>query len=888
MNPYVLQFDEIDGDSLPDAGGKGANLGELTNAGFPVPPGFCVTTGSYRAFVETSTEMKGFFVQLNELTLDSLDQIRAVGERIRNHLRSLPIPSGVRAAITSAWRKKGTEGAYAVRSSATAEDLPTASFAGQQETYLNVLGEEDLMEAVRNCWASLFTDRAIVYRLKNGFDHRDVYVSVVVQQMVFPEVSGIMFTADPISGHRSTVSIDAGFGLGEAFVSGMVSADLYQVRSGQIVKKQIEEKKKAIYGLPGGGTEIRGLPREQWKQQALPDETILELARLGKRIEQHYGKEQDIEWGWGDGQLWILQSRPITTLYPIPDEVRDSEKLRVLFSFGHQQMMTEAMKPMALSIWRTVFPFGKERAESESRVLLPAGGRLFIDPTEVLYIKPVRRIMPRLLMGIDEGIARGVMEVIQRERFQQEARPRKDLRKQVGQRVKPIAVNVIKNLMCRDTSGAVEKCHRIMEEWVARSEEQLAGVTGAARIRLIRQNAGSLMMKLFTQMLPYPLSGVIAYKGIQDFTRRWLGENGDVHRLNRSLSGNVTSEMGLALGDLADQARKFPEVTEYLKMARNGTFYEGLSQVRGGEEFRIYLERFMDRYGMRCPGEIDISRTRWRESPQALAAAILGHIRNVEPGAHRLNFDRGRAEAEEAARRIVEEIRRRKSRWHARWMARLIRVFRDVMGVREHPKYILVRHLDLWKRGILEEAETLAARGILEEKNDVFHLTLDELAAILDERFPEDVRELIGKRKRDYVRNQTLSPPRVMTHEGEIMRGVKREMEIPEDSLLGTPVSAGVVEGVARVVMDPEQANLQPGDILIAPFTDPGWTPLFHSAQALVMEVGGLMTHGAVVAREYGIPAVVGVDGATRHIKDGQRLRIDGTQGIVTVLSEEE
>lgn len=350
MNPYVLQFDEIDGDSLPDAGGKGANLGELTNAGFPVPPGFCVTTGSYRAFVETSTEMKGFFAQLNELTLDSLDQIRAVGERIRNHLRSLPIPSGVRAAITSAWRKKGTEGAYAVRSSATAEDLPTASFAGQQETYLNVLGEEDLMEAVRNCWASLFTDRAIVYRLKNGFDHRDVYVSVVVQQMVFQEVYGILFTADPISGHRSTVSIDAGFGLGEAFVSGMVSADLYQVRSGQIVKKQIAEKKKAIYGLPGGGTEIRGLPWEQWKQQALPDETILELARLGKRIEQHYGKEQDIEWGWGDGQLWILQSRPITTLYPIPDEVRDSEKLRVLFSFGHQQMMTEAMKPMSLSI----------------------------------------------------------------------------------------------------------------------------------------------------------------------------------------------------------------------------------------------------------------------------------------------------------------------------------------------------------------------------------------------------------------------------------------------------------------------------------------------------------------------------------------------------------
>src|SRR5262245_43498937 len=262
MGPYTLSFGRVDGTRLSEVGGKGANLGELTRAGFPVPPGFCVTTAAYLDFVRTSAEVAAFLDSLERVAHVDLDTIHAIGVRIREHLGALAIPPDVRLAVLQAWRKLGTEYAYAVRSSATAEDLPSASFAGQQDTFLNVRGDENLLDAVRRCWASLFTDRAIAYRAKRGFRHRAVLLAVVVQRMVVPEVSGIMFTADPITGRRKTVCIDASFGLGEALVAGLVTADLYQVRAGVIVTKRVSRKALAIRPLPDGGTVTEALPPE--------------------------------------------------------------------------------------------------------------------------------------------------------------------------------------------------------------------------------------------------------------------------------------------------------------------------------------------------------------------------------------------------------------------------------------------------------------------------------------------------------------------------------------------------------------------------------------------------------------------------------------------------
>src|SRR5262245_25021630 len=285
MGPYTLCFGEVDGTRLPEVGGKGGRLVELTRAGFPVPPGFCVTTAAYREFLRTSGEFEALLDSLERVTHEDLDTIRATGVRIREHLEALAIPADVQWAVLQAWRELGPEHASAGRSSGTAEDLPSASVAGQQDTFLNVRGEAKLLDAVRRCWASLFTDRAIAYRTKHGFGHRAVLLAVVVQRMVVPEASGILFTADPITGRRKTVCIDASFGLGEALVAGLVTADLHQVRAGVIVTKRVSRKAIAIRPLSDGGKVTEALASADQERQALPDDRILELAGLGLRIE---------------------------------------------------------------------------------------------------------------------------------------------------------------------------------------------------------------------------------------------------------------------------------------------------------------------------------------------------------------------------------------------------------------------------------------------------------------------------------------------------------------------------------------------------------------------------------------------------------------------------
>ncbi|WP_282938523.1 phosphoenolpyruvate synthase [Paenibacillus sp. RC67] len=886
MDGCVLDFQQIDKFSLPLVGGKGANLGEMTRAGFNVPPGFCVTTAAYRAFIEQSDLMETYFGRLEGVKADQLEEITALGNDIRDYLVTVTIPAEIEASVLEHWRQSGEHKSYAVRSSATAEDLPSASFAGQQDTYLNVRGEEQLLQSIRKCWASLFTARAISYRAKNGFDHRSVLLSVVVQQMIFPEVSGIMFTADPISGHRGIVSIDASFGLGEALVSGIVSADLYQVRSGEIVSKKIAKKKVAVFSLPEGGTETRDLPAEMQEKQALSDGLIHELAALGEKIKAHYGTDQDIEWCYEEGRLYIVQSRPITSLYPLPKvSVSPGESPHILLSFGHQQMMTDAMKPMGLSVLRTVIPFIKPSLREESKLTYTAGGRIFIDITKLFNLKPARRLFPKLLSGIDELMASGVAEYVQRDSFVRGLAPVPGLKLHILRFVAPIAGRAVRNLLLASPSQAAQEVKEWTEAFVEQGEARLAGAVGEERILRIQELAGSVLLTLFPRVMPFPLSGIISLRLVQALAEKWLGDKETIHVLNKSLPGNVTSELGLMIGDLADIARKHPEVAAIIQEGKDDSLRSRLHQAEGGEAFLQQWDRFMKLYGMRCPGEIDVTRRRWRDDPGALLPSIENHMRTMQPGEHRERFAQGAEEAEAAARELISRVRELPFGWFkAKLMSRMIRVFRHMMGVREHPKYVMIRLFGFIRQALLEEAKSLVAQGLLQTEEDIFYLTLDEVLQLTRGGATVHLTETISERKRDYERFQALTPPRLMTSEGEIITGTLQRKDAPEGALIGTPVSVGVVEGIARVVLRPDEAKLNKGEIMIAPFTDPGWTPLFHSAIGLVMEVGGLMTHGAVVAREYGIPAVVGIEGATSRIKDGDRIRLDGTRGFVLIL----
>jgi phosphoenolpyruvate synthase/pyruvate phosphate dikinase len=870
MNSYVLSFEQINHLSLTYVGGKGANLGELTKAGFPVPGGFCITTRAYQDFIATSPQMDTFFTALQAIDSTDLNQIREVGKRIRSHLQQLPIPAQIRDEIIQAWMKQGSNQAYAVRSSATAEDLPNASFAGQQDTYLNIKGEHELLQHVRKCWASLFTDRAIAYRAKNSFDHREVYLSIVIQEMIIPDISGILFTADPVNGNRTVVSIDASFGLGEALVSGMVSADLYKVKNDHIIDKKISQKKVAIYSLSEGGTITQEIPEEQQTQQALTDQQIVDLAALGKRIQQHYGVPQDIEFCMAKGEFYIVQSRPITTLYPLPEI--PEQPLRVLLSFGHIQMMPNAIKPLGISVLRTALT---------SQIFIEAGSRIYLDFTDFLLFPIVRSLFPKLLSAVDESMSRALAAVIKRPGILA-GNQHSDTPGTARKIAAPILRESWKILRTGDPRLAKPRVEAYMEEKMQQTRQALNSVQGTERLKVVQQQLDGMMMGIIQEIIPYVIPGVLANKLLEKLLIRWMGDAAELHKLNKSLPGNVTTELGLKLGDLAELLRELPEVQEYLKTAADQTFYTGLSQVAGGNVFKDAFEKFIAQYGMRCPGEIDLTNPRWREMPTQLLSAIFSHIESMKSMEHRKRFAEGERQAAEAVQCILNHVK--ENHFKLKLITRLIAVFRYMGGLREHHKYLMSMILDECKKAIMAEANELVNMGRLAQDQDAYFLSLEELIQIRQGDFRGNAAELVAKRKEQYQWHQNLKPPRIMTSEGEIITVPPDRKKVPEGVLIGSPVSSGTVEGIARVIIRPENAVLHEGEILVAPQTDPGWTPLFQSAKAIVTEVGGLMTHGAVVAREYGIPAVVGVDDATILIKDGQRIRVDGDQGFVEIL----
>src|SRR5881296_1302090 len=406
MGSYVLSFQEIDQTQVAIVGGKGAHLGELSRIeGIRVPAGFCVTTDAFRRIMAEAPSIDERLDRLSRLNPDERAAIRTLSAEIRRTLEGIAIPDDLAAAITLALARLGDQAAYAVRSSATAEDLPTASFAGQQDTFLNIVGPAAILQHISRCWASLFTERAVTYRLRNGFDHRKVHMAVIVQQMVFPEAAGVLFTADPVTSNRKVAVVEATFGLGEALVSGLVNADMYKMRDGEVVAKAVATKQLAIRASPAGGTQEDAIDPERQEQPALTDAQVVRLAQLGRRIEAHFGHPQDIEWCLVDDDFQIVQSRPITTLFPIP--AVDDQENHVYISVGHQQMMTDPLKPLGLSFWQMTTP----------QPMAEAGGRLFVDVTKILASPASRAGLLEMAGKSDPLIRDGLETVINRGDF---------------------------------------------------------------------------------------------------------------------------------------------------------------------------------------------------------------------------------------------------------------------------------------------------------------------------------------------------------------------------------------------------------------------------------------------------------------------------------------
>ncbi|NLT55111.1 MAG: phosphoenolpyruvate synthase [Actinomycetales bacterium] len=882
----VVDLREVDGTQTALVGGKAARLGELSRIdGLRVPAGFCVTTSAYRRVTAEAPAIDDQLDRLSHLDPGDREAIRTVGAELRRTVEGIAIPDDLAAAVTTALARLGEDTACTVRSSATAEDLPTASFAGQQDSYLNVVGPAAVLRHIGRCWTSLFTERAVTYRLRNGIDHRAVHMAVVVQRLVVPQAAGVLFTADPVTGDRRVATVEAGLGLGEALVSGLVNPDVSTVRDDEVVATTVGAKQLAVHALPTGGTQALPVDPQRQARPALTDAQVVQLVRLGRRIEAHFGCPQDVEWCLVDDGFQIVQSRPITTLFPVPET--GDRAGHVYVSVGHGQMMTDAMKPLGISVWQL----------TALAVMHEAGGRLWVDVTPRLA-SPTSRDALLELMGRSDPLIRDALQtVLDRDGFV------------------PTLPDQDRAAGTPPAGGApapIETDPAVVTELIERSQASLAAlrrdlatVTGPPLFDVLRT-----AFEEHRRLLGDPLSMRVIMAGMEatwwlnDRLHEWLGERNAADTLTLSAPHNVTSEMGLALLDVADVIRPHPQVVEFLQRlvdessrddaprnagspdesSRDESFLAELPRLAGGAEARVAIEAWLTRYGMRCVGEIDITRPRWSERPTTLVPLILDDIRLFEPGAAARRFEQGLQRAEAKERDVLERLRplpdgERKADETKRMIDRV----RTFIGYREYPKYDLVNRYHLYRQALLAEAERLVQAQVLARPEDVFYLTVAELHEVARTR---QVDEALVARRRDAFRfHRTLTPPRVLTSDGEALTGAYRRDDAPAGALIGLPVSAGTVEGRARVILDLTRAELDAGDILVTTHTDPSWSPLFVAVTGLVTEVGGLMTHGAVIAREYGLPAVVGVVDATRLIRDGQRIRVHGTDGYVELLS---
>jgi phosphoenolpyruvate synthase/pyruvate phosphate dikinase len=815
MHSYVVNFDEIDRTQTAIAGGKGANLAELSRIeGVHVPPGFCVTTLAFdRAMRESPSPS------------------------------AIAMPEDVAVAITDALARHGEHWAYAVRSSATTEDSPTTSFAGQHDSFLGVVGRAAMLEDIVRCWASLFSERATAYRARNGLDDSSVRMAVVVQRMVAPRASGVLFTADPITGNRHVVSIDAALGAGEALVSGLVNPENYRVRAGEVIRDTPHSDRGAL----------------------LSDAQAVGVAALGRRIEAHFGTPQDIEWCLADDEFQIVQSRPITTLFPIPSAADAANHVYV--SVGHNQMMTDAMTPLGLSVWQMVTP----------RPMAESGGRLFVDVSQQLA-RPSSRAGLLEVFGRGDPLMGDALRTIVERGFIP------SLPDAPGA-TPPIPGSGPPSPIATDPTIVRELIEQSRAS-VDRLEHDIEGLSGSALLDFIANDILELKRILFDARSHQAImAGMEAAWWLNAKLFEWLGEPNAADVLTQSVPNNVTSEMGLALMDVADAIRPHAEVVAFLRRVDGDGFLDDLRRIPGGRESREAIQAWLDHYGMRAVGEIDITRPRWRERPSMLLPLILSHVDQFARGEAARRFEQGLRAAAAKEADVLARLRAlpdgARNAEETKGMIDRVRTF---AGYREYPKYGMMQRELVYKQALLREADRLTRAGVIAEPEDVFFFRFEELREVV--RTNRADAALIRRRRRELRTHQGLRPPRVLTSEGEAVPGNYRRSDLPAGALEGLPVSAGTMEGRARVILDMSAADLEAGDILVTVYTDPGWTPLFVGIAALVTEVGGQMTHGAVIAREYGLPAVVGVENATRLIRDGQRIRVNGTEGYIIILDD--
>lgn len=806
---HVIDLDAITPDMRAIVGGKAAGLAEVLRAGENVPPGFCLTTGAHRS--------------------------REVPEE----------------AVAAAYERLG--GTVAVRSSATAEDLAGASFAGQQDTYLDVQGTDGVLRAIRRCWDSLWTERAVSYRRDFGIPDDSVSMAVVVQRMLEPRTAGVLFTADPVTGTRDTTVVDATHGLGAGVVDGTAHPDHY------------------VRGTDG---HITG-----------PDDGCLTRAEVeslheaGQRLQAAQDGPRDIEWAFDmDGTRWILQSRAVTTLFPLPPR---SEEPRVYLEGGHMQGMLRPFTPMGMSVLRSVAdnwvaPFASSSAGARALVT-DIGGRFYLDVTRLVRTPWIRASLPGA-MGLYGPRAGGAFErLLSDPRFTPlPVSPVLTTATRVAVRCLPLAAGVLRGAISSlvDPEGTRQRLFRLGEELSAESDRDPDEPDWSAA-RLDRsETLQHRASETITGMLGPVYAGLVAAM-LPRAVLAGIAEEGEVDAVLRGMPHNVTTEMDLDLWRVSRRA------TDHSDLFLDRDPEELVAWYHQGRLPDIGLAGFLERYGRRSAAEIDVGVPRWDEDPTPVFTLLANYLRVTRAAeSPDRRFERAARDAERTRADLLARARRR-SPWRAAVADFLFDRARELGGLREYPKFVWLYALAESRRELLRVGADLVERGRLERAEDIMFLDLAEADRAVT---GEDLRTTVTRRRSEYRRElRRRHVPPLLLSDGTDLEAALPAPDPGDGLLVGVPAAPGTATGRVRVIRDPSGASLDPGDVLVAPTTDPGWTPLFMTASALVVETGSTVAHGPTVAREYGMPAVISLRGATEGLRDGQMVTVDGYAGTVRV-----
>jgi pyruvate,water dikinase len=888
----VLPLSALDQSLLPLVGGKAARLGELTRAGFAVPQGFCITTAVY-AQLPVHAELEPLVEALTQLGQRDSTRQAELAALVRVTLLKTPLPAAAVEAITAAYQALGAREpvAVAVRSSATAEDLPAASFAGQQDTALNVRGVQAVLRAVQRCFASLWTDRAVRYRADQGIDPHNVRLAVVVQQMVQASVAGVLFTANPLTGKRTESGIEANPGLGEAVVSGATNPDHFVVKtaSGEIVERRLGDKRVIIQAAAEGGT--RRIEADISAGACLSDTQIQELVRLGARVQAQFGVLQDIEWAIDTSKhLFLLQARPITALFPLPAGAPSTEEtLRVYLAFGVQQGIYRPFTPLGLSALRLITSgfsafvgFPPSDPLAGPRFVTEAACRPFLDVTGALRSSFGRPLLIEMMAQAEVHAAESFRRLLTDARLSLIQTPRWPLMRAltlllIRSRLPWYLLQAV--LSPTAAQARVERCIQQIRQAPQSETSTDAAFHLAAAERLLFESP-----HVFFQVSPPMVAGMQVFA----LARRLLGTLADEAECQVVLAGspfNPTVRMNLALWTLAEGMRAEPATAHLLASTPATDLAEAYRAGDLPSSLQQGLAHFLQEYGHLGVADLDLGALRWSEDPGAVLAS-LARLQMVHDPVHAPDHAYQQAAAE--AETMIAALSRRargKSWLLGRVVGFCLRRAHTLAGSREMPRFAAALLLAQVRAHLRSAGEEFASKGRLSQAADVFFLTLPEAHEVLAGR---DLQTTIDERRAAYTQEcRRRHVPLVLLSDGTQPSVLPQRATLTEGVMRGTAASPGIATARARVILDPQHAELAPGEILVAPSIDPGWTPLFLTAAGLVMGVGGAMAHGAIVAREYGIPAVVGVPQATERIPPGSHITVDGTAGTVVIESEE-